>query len=93
VSSKELKAILDIFVESQELDRVGKQLRLLPEVTDLFDVTGQSDIVAFIKTESIVAFRRLLVEKILRIRGIRSTTSAVIIHTHKEKRPSSRSRI
>ncbi len=41
--------------------------------------------VALVRTESINAFRDLLKNRILRIKGIRSTVSAVIIHTHKRE--------
>ena len=77
--------LLNIFVESQELERVSQALEKLPEVTDLYEVTGEYDLVALIQTDSITSFRELLKNKILRINGIRSTVSAVIIHSHKRE--------
>ena len=75
---------LNIFVESQELERVAQTLRNFPEVTDEFEVTGEYDLVALIQTDSITSFRKLLKDKILGVKGIRSTVSAVVIHTHKK---------
>jgi len=75
---------LNIFVESQELERVAQTLRNFPEVTDEFEVTGEYDLVALIETDSITSFRKLLKDKILGVKGIRSTVSAVVIHTHKK---------
>jgi len=75
---------LNIFVESQELERVAQTLRDFPEVTDVFEVTGEYDLVALIQTDSITSFRKLLKDKILGVKGIRSTVSAVVIHTHKK---------
>jgi DNA-binding Lrp family transcriptional regulator len=75
---------LNIFVESQELERVAQTLRDFPEVTDVFEVTGEYDLVALIETDSITSFRKLLKDKILGVKGIRSTVSAVVIHTHKK---------
>ena len=77
--------LLNVFVESQQLENVTQALERLPQVTDLYEVTGEYDLVALIRTESITAFRGLLKDKILKIRGIRSTVSAVIIHTHKRE--------
>jgi DNA-binding Lrp family transcriptional regulator len=62
---------------------VGAELAKLPEVVDLYEVTGESDIVAMIGTDSISAFRDLLVHKILHIRGVRCTRSAVILEQRK----------
>jgi len=77
--------LLNVFVESQELERVTQALAKLPEVTDLYEVTGEYDLVALIRTGSITDFRELLKNRILRIKGIRSTVSAVIIHSHKRE--------
>ena len=76
--------ILNIFVQSKQLDRVAKTLLSLPEVKDLYEVTGEYDIVATIETKDIAAFRTFIKEKILAIEGIRSTVSAVILYTHKK---------
>lgn len=77
--------LLNVFVESEELESVTRALEKLPQVTDLYEVTGEYDLVALMKTDSINSFRDLLKNKILRIKGIRSTVSAVIIHTHKNE--------
>ncbi len=79
-----ITVLLNVFVESQELEAVTKALEKLPQVTDLYEVTGEYDLVALMKTDSINTFRDLLKNRILRIKGIRSTVSAVIIHTHKK---------
>jgi len=76
--------ILNIFVQSKELERVTKKLLALPEVKDLYEVTGEYDIVATVETKDIAAFRAFIKEKILAIDGIRSTVSAVILYTHKK---------
>ena len=55
-------------------------------MTDLFEVTGEYDLVVLLRTESITSsFRNLLKNRILRIPGIRSTVTAVVIHTHKRE--------
>lgn len=66
------------------MGHVAAELGKVPEVVDLYEVTGEPDIVALIRTDSIPVFRDLLVNKILQIRGVRTTTSAVILRTDKE---------
>lgn len=75
--------ILDVNVKSQELERVARTLQKLPQVTDLYEVTGEYDLVALVETDTIVSFRNLLKDKILSIQGISGTNTLVIIHTHK----------
>ncbi len=76
--------ILDVTVKSQELERVARSLQKLPQIIDLYEVTGEYDLVAVVETDSIVAFRNLLKDKILSIEGINGTNTLVIIHTHKK---------
>ena len=75
--------ILDVNVKSQELERVAQALEKLPQVSDLYEVTGEYDLVALIETDSITSFRNLLKDKVLSIKGISGTNTLVIIHTHK----------
>ncbi len=79
-----IRIILEVFVEPRELGHVTAELGKLPEVVDLYEVTGEPDIVALIRTDSLPAFRDVLVHKILQIRGVRSTTSAIILRANKE---------
>ena len=74
--------ILNIVVQSQQLEKVTTALEKLTEVIDLFEVTGEYDLVAVIQTASIVEFRKLT-HKILQIEGIKGTNSMIIIHTLK----------
>ena len=75
--------LLDVNVKSQELERVAQALEKLSQVTDLYEVTGEYDLVALIETDTIMSFRNLLKDKILSIKGISGTNTLVIIHTHK----------
>ncbi len=51
----------------------------LTEITDVYEVTGEYDIVCLLRTESILAFREVLKNKILRIPGVKSTVSAIVL--------------
>jgi DNA-binding Lrp family transcriptional regulator len=77
-----ITVILNVVVQSQQLEKVTTALDKFTEVVDLFEVTGEYDLVAVIQTESIAEFRKLT-HKILRIEGIKGTNSMIIIHTLK----------
>jgi DNA-binding Lrp family transcriptional regulator len=72
--------ILNVVIQAQQLEKVTAALEKFTEVADLYEVTGEYDLVALIQTNSILEFRRLT-HKIQQIEGIRGTNSMVIIHT------------
>ena len=75
-----------MFVDSKELEMVINTLVKLPEVTDVYEVTGEYDIVCLLRTENILAFREILKNKVLKIPGVKSTVSAIVLYTHKRDR-------
>jgi DNA-binding Lrp family transcriptional regulator len=75
-----LLAIVDIFVESPALDYVVHALNQLPNVKELYEVTGESDIIMLVSTEDIEEFRDLLKNKILKINGVRSTVTSIVLN-------------
>ncbi len=76
---KEVRVFLNLFVESKELENVTQSLVKLPEVTDVYEVTGEYDIVCML------AFRNVLKDKVLKISGVRSTVSSVVLYEHKRE--------
>jgi len=91
---KEVRVFLNLFVESTGLENVTQSLVKLPEVTDVYEVTGEYDIVCMLRVESILAFRNVLKDKVLKINGVRSTVSSVVLYEHKrEGKPVSESLI
>ncbi len=80
---KDVRVFLNLFVESRELEKVTESLVKLPEVIDVYEVTGEYDIVVELKVPDILAFRELLKNKVLKIPGVKSTVSSVVLYTHK----------
>lgn len=76
--------VLSIFVVSKELEKVAHSLSQLPEVMDLYEVTGEYDIVALVSSENIFTFREFLKSKVLKIPGVRSTVTSMVLFTHKK---------
>ena len=74
---------VNIFVESPMMDTVLSSLTSIPEVVELYEVTGEFDIISLVMCRDIEDFRHILKDKILKINGVKSTVSAVVLHVHK----------
>jgi DNA-binding Lrp family transcriptional regulator len=81
---KNMVVVINVFAESKELDKVAAAIAALPESIDVYEVTGEYDIVVFIGVDDIASFRDFLKNKILKINGVNSTVTSLILHTHKE---------
>lgn len=78
---------VNIFVESPMMDSVVESLKAIPEVVGLYEVTGEFDIISIISCKDIEEFRHILKDKLLKIPGVKSTVSAVVLHEHKRMPP------
>ncbi|MEN2974658.1 MAG: Lrp/AsnC ligand binding domain-containing protein [Candidatus Caldarchaeales archaeon] len=76
-------AIVHIFVESSKLEHVAREINKLEEALDLYEVTGEFDIIAIMKADDIIGFRKLLKDKIMKIEGVKSTVTSIILYTYK----------
>jgi DNA-binding Lrp family transcriptional regulator len=55
-----VRAILHIFVESGKIEDVGEALAKMPEIIDVYEVTGEYDIIATAKANDLHKLRSLL---------------------------------
>ena len=81
-----LLAFVDIFVESPFMDDVVQALAKLDNIEELYEVTGEFDIVTLVKAEDIEMFRDVLKNRIMKIKGVKSTVSSIVLKTHKGPR-------
>ena len=81
-----LLAFVDIFVESPNMDDVVQALAQLPNMEELYEVTGEFDIVSLVSASDIEEFRDILKNKIMKIKGVKSTVSSIVLHPHKGPR-------
>ena len=77
---------MDIFVESPEMDNVVAALSKLSNLEELYEVTGEFDIVTLVSASDIEKFRDILKNRILKIKGVKSTVSSVVLMAHKGPR-------
>jgi len=78
-----LLAFVDIFVESPEMDEVLDALAQLENLEELYEVTGEFDIVTLVSATDIEEFRDILKNKIMKIKGVKSTVSSIVLKAHK----------
>ena len=78
-----LLAFVDIFVESPEMDTVISALAALEDLEELYEVTGEFDIVTMVSAADIEEFRDILKNKIMKIKGVKSTVSSIVLKAHK----------
>ena len=81
--SHHLHAFVDIFVESQLMDEVVEALTKLQNVEDLYEVTGEFDIVTLVSAADIEEFREILKNKVMKIPGVKSTVTSIVLQAHK----------
>jgi DNA-binding Lrp family transcriptional regulator len=81
-----LLAYVAIFVEAPLMDDVVQELVTLENLEELYEVTGEFDIIAILSVEDIEEFRDVLKNKIMKIRGIKSTVSSIILKAVKGPR-------
>ena len=71
-------AFVDIFVESPEMDNVVVALSKLDNLEELYEVTGEFDIITLFSASDIEEFRDILKNRIMKIKGVKSTVSSIV---------------
>jgi len=82
---KGILAIIHIFVDSSRLEDVASEINKLEEALDVYEVTGEFDIIAIVRADDVVTFRKLLKDKIMKINGVKSTVTSMVLYTHKRE--------
>ena len=68
------------------MDEVVQALSKLPNVEELYEVTGEFDVVTLVSVADIDEFRDFLKNKVLKIKGIRSTVTSIVFNAPKGPR-------
>jgi len=68
------------------LDDVVKSLNQMPNVEELYEVTGEFDVVALVSAADIEEFRDFLKNRLLKVKGIKSTVTSIVLSTAKGHR-------
>ncbi len=89
----QLLVFVDIFVEQPEMDRVVAALSKLENVVDLYEVTGEFDVVTLIAVDNLEEFRKVLHDRIMKVKGVRSTVSSIVLKVQKGSRTKAAARL
>ena len=68
------------------MDSVVVSLKEVPGMEEVYEVTGEFDIACLVSSEDIEEFREVLKNRIMKIKGIKSTVTSVVLHAHKGPR-------
>ncbi|MEM1534875.1 MAG: Lrp/AsnC ligand binding domain-containing protein [Nitrososphaerota archaeon] len=82
--SPTIKAILHLFIESGKVENVCEQLAKLPQTLDVYEVTGEYDVIAVAAVSDVDELRGFVSKTLSKIDGVRSTVTSIILHTHKK---------
>ena len=78
-----VRAIFHIFVEPGKLEDVGEALAKMPEVIDVYEVTGEYDIIATAKANDLHRLRSVFSERLMKMHGVKAVTTSVVLHAYK----------
>jgi DNA-binding Lrp family transcriptional regulator len=79
-------ASVNIFVESTQMDNVLVALSNLKDIEEVYEVAGEYDIVTLVSTSTLEEFRDILQKQIMKIKGVKSTITTIILQPHKGHR-------
>lgn len=65
------------------MDNVISDLAKLDNLQELFEVTGEFDIITIVSASDIEQFRDIIKNKIMKIKGVKSTVSSFVLKTYK----------
>jgi DNA-binding Lrp family transcriptional regulator len=79
----ELHAFVNIFVEASLIDEIVETLSKIDSVEELYEVTGEFDIVTLVSASDIESFREVLKNEIMKIKGVKSTVTSIVLSAHR----------
>jgi len=78
-----LLASVNIFVDPSKKEHVVTALSELNSIEEIYEVAGEYDIVTLVSASCLEEFRDVLQKKIMRIKGITSTITTIVLEPHK----------
>jgi DNA-binding Lrp family transcriptional regulator len=76
-------ASVNIFIDEPEKEQIVTALSKLDSIEEIYEVAGEYDIVSMVSASCLEEFRDVLQKKIMKIKGIRSTITTIILEPHK----------
>jgi Lrp/AsnC family leucine-responsive transcriptional regulator len=82
----DVTAFIEVFIEHPKHEAgFLAAVRDLDEVLECHHITGEFSLLLKVRVEDMQAFRRLLIEKLNTVRGVRQTRTLIVLATSKEQ--------
>jgi DNA-binding Lrp family transcriptional regulator len=78
-----VRTILHVFVEPGKIEDVEETLAKMPEVIDVYEVTGEYDLIATAKENDLHKRRSLISERLMKMHGKKAVIMSIVLHTYK----------
>ena len=78
-----MEAFVFVFVEPNVFDEVLEKLKGIEEVKEIYEVTGDVDLILKIAAEDYTRAAEVVKKKIMKIPGVKKTTTIVVVKRHK----------
>lgn len=83
----DITAFVEVFVEHPKFEESFiEAVSAHDEVLECHHITGEFSLLLKVRVKDMVAFRRLLIEKLNSLRGVRQTRTVMVLGTAKEQR-------
>jgi len=83
VGLSRVMASVGIFVDKSKKKDVLVALCNIENIEEIYDVTGEFDILSIVSASCLEELREILQRKIMKIRGVRSAITSIILQPHK----------
>ena len=77
-------ASVNLFIDKSHKDNVLSELSKLQNTREVYEVAGEYDVVSLVSASSIEEFHDILQGKIMKIKGVRSIITTVVLARYKE---------
>ncbi len=76
-------AFVDLFVDPARIDEVISSLKEIKNAVQVYEVTGEFDVIVLVNVATIEEFRDMLKNRIMKISGIKSTVTSIVLKSHR----------
>jgi DNA-binding Lrp family transcriptional regulator len=84
VKLSQFLASVNIFIDRSQKNTVLSELLKLQNAKEVYEVAGEYDIVSLISASNLEEFRDILQKRVMKIKGVKSTITTVVLSRHKE---------
>jgi DNA-binding Lrp family transcriptional regulator len=77
-------ASVNIFIDQSQKNNVLSELSKLQNAKEVYELAGEYDIVSLISASNLEEFRDVLQKRVMKIKGVKSTITTVILCRYKE---------